>query len=142
MTELELCLTIRASFGRGAIAQLGERCSGTAEVGGSIPPSSTIKNARILNKTEGLAFGFLFMKNIARLGQIVFIIGLILTVVGLIFGFWFMFQGNDEWATKLLFAVPVGFMFLFTGLATSVMFSPRDDSSLNEKRSLQDLDDD
>jgi len=81
------------------------------------------------------------MKNIARLGQIVFIIGLILTVVGLIFGFWFMFQGNDEWATKLLFAVPVGFMFLFTGLATSVMFSPRDDSALNEKRSLQDLDD-
>jgi uncharacterized membrane protein len=82
------------------------------------------------------------MKHIARLGQIVFIIGLILTVVGLIFGFWFMFQGNDEWATKLLFAVPVGFMFLFTGLATSVMFSPRDDSALNEKRSLQDFDDD
>jgi uncharacterized membrane protein len=81
------------------------------------------------------------MKNIARLGQIVFIIGLILTVVGLLFGFWFMFQGNDEWATKLLFAVPVGFMFLFTGLATSVMFSPRDDSELNTRRSLQDSDD-
>ncbi len=142
MTELQLCLTIRASFGRGAIAQLGERCSGTAEVGGSIPPSSTIKDACIFNKTAGLAFGFLFMKNIARLGQIIFIIGLILTVVGLIFGFWFMFQGNDEWATKLLFAVPLGFMFLFTGLATSVMFSPRDDSALNEKRSLQDFDDD
>ena len=27
----------------GAIAQLGERCNGIAEVGGSIPPSSTNK---------------------------------------------------------------------------------------------------
>ncbi len=43
LTGLELYLKIRASFGSGAIAQLGERCSGTAEVGGSIPPSSTIK---------------------------------------------------------------------------------------------------
>jgi uncharacterized membrane protein len=82
------------------------------------------------------------MKNVALLGQIVFIIGLVLAIVGLIFGFWFMFQGNDEWANKFLFAVPVGFMFLFTGLATSVMFSPRDDTALNEKRSLQDFDDD
>jgi len=82
------------------------------------------------------------MKNIALLGQIIFIIGLILSVVGLIFGFWLMFQGNDEWAMNFLFAVPVGFMFLFTGLATSVMFSPRDDTALNEKRSLQDFDDD
>jgi len=82
------------------------------------------------------------MKSIALLGQIVFIIGLILAVVGLIFGFWFMFQDNDELASNFLFAVPVGFMFLFTGLATSVMFSPRDDTSLNERRSLQDFDDD
>jgi len=79
------------------------------------------------------------MKIIARLGQIIFIIGLIMAVVGFIFGFWNMFQGNDEWAKKFLFAVPTGFMFLFTGLATSVMFSPRDnDASLNKKRSLPD----
>ena len=43
-----MCLTgfivsrkMRASFSTGAIAQLGERCNGIAEVGGSIPPSST-----------------------------------------------------------------------------------------------------
>ena len=42
LTALVVCLTMRASFGRGAIAQLGERCNGIAEVGGSIPPSSTI----------------------------------------------------------------------------------------------------
>jgi len=82
------------------------------------------------------------MKNIARLGQIIFIIGLIISVVGFVLGFWFMFQDNDMWATRFLFSVPVGFMFLFTGLATSVMFSPRDETALNEKRSLQDLDDD
>ena len=82
------------------------------------------------------------MKTLARIGQIVFIIGLILAVVGLILGFGFMFQGNDKWAMRFLMAVPTGFVFLFTGLATSVMFSPRVDSDLNEKRSLQDLHDD
>jgi len=78
------------------------------------------------------------MKTIARLGQIIFIIGLIMSIIGLIFGFWNMFQDNDVWAKRFLFAVPTGFMLLFTGLATAVMFSPHDDSSLNEKRSLQD----
>ncbi len=79
------------------------------------------------------------MKTIARLGQIIFIIGLIMAIIGLIFGFWHMFQGHDELAKKFLFAVPTGFMFLFTGLATSVMFSPRDDdAALNKKRSLPD----
>ncbi len=78
------------------------------------------------------------MKTIARLGQIVFIIGLILATIGLIFGFWHMFQGNDESAKTFLFLVPTGFMFLFTGLSTSVMFSPRDDTALNKKRSLHD----
>ena len=82
------------------------------------------------------------MKTLARIGQILFIIGLILAVVGLIVGFTFMFQGNDKWAMRFLMAVPTGFVFLFTGLATSVMFSPRDDSDLNKKRSLQDLHED
>ncbi len=79
------------------------------------------------------------MKIIARLGQIIFIIGLMMSVVGLVVGFWHMFQGNDELAKMFLFVVPTGFMFLFTGMATSVMFSPRDDdATLNKKRSLPD----
>jgi len=78
------------------------------------------------------------MKTIVRLGQIVFIIGLIFTIIGLIFGFWHMFQGNDKSAKTYLFLVPTGFMFLFTGLSMSVMFSPRDDTALDKKRSLQD----
>jgi len=81
------------------------------------------------------------MKNVARFGQIMFIIGLIFSVVGLVIGFWFMFQDNDKWAVRFLIAVPIGFMLLFTGLATSVMFSPHDDSSLDKRRSLQDFDD-
>ncbi len=78
------------------------------------------------------------MKNVARFGQIVFIIGLIMAVVGLIVGFWLMFNDSDEWAIRFLIAVPTGFMLMFTGLATSVMFSPNDDAALNKQRSLPD----
>jgi uncharacterized membrane protein len=81
------------------------------------------------------------MKRVAKFGQILFFIGLIMAIVGLVFGFGLMFQGgNDIWATRLLVSVAVGFMIMFTGLATSVMFSPNDDSKLNELRSLQDSD--
>ena len=82
------------------------------------------------------------MKSAVRIGQILMITGLILTVVGLIVGFWLLFQGgNDDWAIKALFAVPTGFMLLFTGLATSVMFSPSDERKLTKQRSLHDTDD-
>ncbi len=81
------------------------------------------------------------MKKVAKFGQILFFIGLIVSIVGLIFGFGLMFQGgNDVWATRLLVSVAIGFMIMFTGLATSVIFSPNDDSKLNELRSLQDSD--
>ena len=53
-----LSLTIRASFGTGAIAQLGERCNGIAEVSGSIPLSSTIfSTLYLLNGTANDANG-------------------------------------------------------------------------------------
>ncbi len=92
--------------------------------------------------SEWCCSGIHTMKNIAYIGQIVFIIGLILSVVGLIFGFWFLIiENNDKWAMRFLLLVPAGFMLLFTGLATSVMFSPHDDSELNKHRSLQDSDD-
>ena len=64
-----------------------------------------------------------------------------MAIVGLIFGFGLVFQGgNDIWATRLLVSVAIGFMIMFTGLATSVMFSPNDDNKLNELRSLKDSD--
>ena len=40
MTGCSVSRKVRASFS-GAIAQLGERYTGSVEVGGSIPPSST-----------------------------------------------------------------------------------------------------
>ena len=105
---------MRASFSTGAIAQLGERCNGIAEVGGSIPPSSTT-----LCKVEN--------HMIALIGKIVSYIGLTITVVGLVFGFGLMFQGgNDDLAKTFLMSIPFGFVILFTGFSTVIMFSARE----------------
>ncbi|EIJ33283.1 hypothetical protein [Thiothrix nivea] len=61
-----------------------------------------------------------------RIGRYSFIAGLVITVVGLIFGFGFMFADSDELAKMFLMAVPLGFLLLFAGLSTIVLFSPRD----------------
>ena len=64
---------------------------------------------------------------IALLGKIVAYIGLFITVVGLALGFGLMFQGdNDELAKFFLMSIPFGFVILFTGFATVIMFSPRE----------------
>lgn len=61
-----------------------------------------------------------------RLGRYSFIVGLVITIVGLVFGFGFMFADHDELAKLFLMAVPVGFLILFAGLSTVILFSPRD----------------
>ncbi len=61
-----------------------------------------------------------------RLGQYTLNIGLVLTIVGLIFGFGFMFSGQEDWAKFFLMVVPFGFLILFAGLSTIVLFSPRE----------------
>ncbi|MEN9503078.1 MAG: hypothetical protein RI964_2363 [Pseudomonadota bacterium] len=61
-----------------------------------------------------------------RIGRYSFIVGLVLTIIGLIFGFGFMFAGNDELAKTFLMVVPLGFLILFAGLSTIILFSPRD----------------
>ncbi len=61
-----------------------------------------------------------------------------MALVGLVAGFWLMFEDIDDWAIRFLIAVPTGFMLMFTGLATSVLLSPNDDTALNEQRSLKD----
>jgi hypothetical protein len=63
-------------------------------------------------------------------GRIVFVVGLIITVLSFVLGFWFMFQGNSSVAKPLLMAIPFGFLILFGGLSTVVLFEPRD----SEKR--------
>ena len=62
-----------------------------------------------------------------RIGRYSMIAGLIITVVGLVLGFGFMFADSDELAKMFLMAVPLGFLILFAGLSTVVLFSPDSD---------------
>jgi len=67
------------------------------------------------------------------IGRVILYIGLFITVAGLVLGFGIMFQGdNDELAKLFLMSVPFGFVILFTGVATVVMFSPRE-SELSDR---------
>ena len=64
---------------------------------------------------------------ITTLGRIGFIIGLVITVITFFAGFGLMFYGGyDAWVKVLLMLVPIGFFILFVGLATVILFEPRD----------------
>ena len=56
------------------------------------------------------------------LGRILLVVGLIITVVSLVLGFGFMFNDQDKLAQFFLMAIPFGFVILFTGVSTVVMF--------------------
>jgi cytochrome c oxidase subunit IV len=62
-----------------------------------------------------------------RIGRYSLILGLVLTIAGLVLGFGFMFADQDELAKMFLMVVPLGFLILFAGLSTVVLFSPRGD---------------
>ena len=63
----------------------------------------------------------------AKFGQISVIIGLIITIITIVAGFGLMFYGGyDAWAKLFFMAVPVGFLILFTGVATVALFAPRE----------------
>jgi len=73
---------------------------------------------------------------IALIGKVILYIGLFITVVGLMFGFGIMFQGdNDELAKLFLMSVPFGFVIFFTGMSTIIMFSPRESELENNSES-------
>ncbi len=61
------------------------------------------------------------------------IMGLIITAVSLVAGFGFMFMDYDELAIFFLMAIPLGFVILFTGLSTVVMFSSRESDLENNR---------
>lgn len=63
----------------------------------------------------------------ARFGQIVLIVGLVITIAGLLLGFSFLFADRDVWARRFLFTVPIGFLLLFTGVVTVVLSDSRSD---------------
>jgi len=55
-----------------------------------------------------------------KLGNLTVLIGLILSVVGVVVGFWYLFQG-DEVAMTWLSLVPYGFMALMLGVTVNQM---------------------
>ena len=62
----------------------------------------------------------------ALAGRVILYIGLFITIVSFILGFGLMFNDYDKLAQYFLMAVPFGFVFLFVGVSTIVMFSPRE----------------
>ncbi|WP_455385565.1 hypothetical protein [Acidihalobacter prosperus] len=60
------------------------------------------------------------------LGRITAYLGIVLTAVGLCLGFFFMIGGRSAaYAEFFLTMVPVGFLVLFAGVMTALMFGPR-----------------
>lgn len=60
------------------------------------------------------------------LGRVVFYIGLVLTLIGVLGGFVLMFADIQNWAQFCFMLSPVGFLLLFAGLSTTVLTEPRD----------------
>ena len=60
------------------------------------------------------------------LGRISFVLGLVLTIIGLVAGFGLLFADIDNWAKFFLMLVPLGFVIGFAGLATHILFEPRE----------------
>ena len=60
----------------------------------------------------------------AKVGRVVLIIGLLITVIGLIAGFTLMFKGYDDLAKVFLMIIPIGFIVGFAGLTATLITSP------------------
>jgi len=67
-----------------------------------------------------------------KIGRFLFILGLILTLIGLVVGFGFMFQDIDEWAKLFLMLVPVGFVIGFAGFTATLMSTPEKREKFND----------
>ena len=60
----------------------------------------------------------------AKVGRFLFVLGLIITVVGLVAGFTLMFKDYDELAKVFLMIIPIGFIVGFAGLTATLITSP------------------
>ena len=67
-----------------------------------------------------------------KIGKYLFVFGLVITIIGLVAGFWLMYRDIDEWAKFFLMIVPVGFMIGFAGLTASLMSSPEERKKFND----------
>ena len=59
-----------------------------------------------------------------RLGTYALILGALLTAIGLVAGFGFMFNGYDAQAKAFLAAVPMGFVIGFLGVVMTLLSEP------------------
>jgi hypothetical protein len=69
-----------------------------------------------------------------RFGTILVWLGVILNVVGLVFGFGAMAVDADSQAVSLLGLVPIGFMALLTGVVTVLFSRPRTSTGEDRRR--------
>lgn len=53
--------------------------------------------------------------------------GVLVTLIGLLGGFGFMFAGHDELAKPFLAAIPLGFLLGFAGLVTTLLNASQSD---------------
>ncbi|AOU97305.1 MULTISPECIES: hypothetical protein [Acidihalobacter] len=60
-----------------------------------------------------------------RLGRVLAYLGAALTAIGIIAGFYYMVRGDERPAEFFFTMVPVGFLTLFTGVMTALLFGPR-----------------
>lgn len=57
-----------------------------------------------------------------RFGVVSIWVGLVIAVVGLIGGFGLMFTGEQTWSKPLIATVPIGFLLVFTGVVTTILY--------------------
>lgn len=60
-----------------------------------------------------------------RIGKGLLLFGVLVTMIGLVAGFAFLFTEQDERAKLFLGAVPPGFLLVFTGLVMTLLADPR-----------------
>lgn len=60
-----------------------------------------------------------------KVGVYALIIGAILTIVGLVVGFSYMFAGDDQMTKIFLAAVPLGFIIGFAGVVATLFSEPK-----------------
>lgn len=75
-----------------------------------------------------------------RTGTILVWLGLILNVVGLVFGFGAMFLDADQQAVNLLGLVPLGFMALLGGVVMVLFGRPRTAGKGGERPAVREPD--
>jgi hypothetical protein len=55
------------------------------------------------------------------------VVGVAMTLVCLVLGFYFLMTDQDHWAKRLLPFIPIGFLITFTGLVATLFSAPRQD---------------